>query len=222
MKIILTLIIFNFTFIFGKLPNDVRWVIESNEYKALCNQIYNNAVNKLENKLLPNKFSLNIIPNDYAVVMDLDETVLDNSDYQVMLFNKKEKYNPESWDEWVLEEKAKLVPGSYNYINFLRENNIQIIFLSNRMNKRVQETKNNLKKLGIYSDTDIYLLRIDKADKKTVRRSEIFNSNGRMKNYKNFKIIQYLGDAMGDFENQDLDSFGLDNFVFPNPMYGKW
>ena len=43
-----------------------------------------------------------------------------------------------------------------------------------------------------------------------------------MKNYNNFEIIQYLGDAMGDFEDKNLDRFGIDNFVFPNPMYGKW
>ena len=43
-----------------------------------------------------------------------------------------------------------------------------------------------------------------------------------MKKYENFKVIQYLGDAIGDFENQNLDRFGLDNFIFPNPMYGKW
>ena len=222
MKIILFIIIFNASFIYGKLPNDVRWTRESKEYKALCYQVYNNATNKLKKKLVHNNFSLNIIDNNYAVVMDLDETVLDNSDYQVMLFDKNEKFNPKSWDEWVLLENAKLVPGSLDYINFLRENNIQIIFISNRMDNRVEETKNNLKKLGVYSDSDIYLLRIDKADKKTIRRSEIFNSTGRMNKHENFKVIQYLGDAIGDFENQNLNRFGLDNFIFPNPMYGKW
>jgi predicted secreted acid phosphatase len=90
------------------------------------------------------------------------------------------------------------------------------------MHKRVEETKNNMKKLGIYSSDDIYLLRIDRADKKTIRRAEIFNSTGRMKDYKTFEIIQYLGDAIGDFEFENLDRFGLNQFVFPNPMYGKW
>jgi 5'-nucleotidase (lipoprotein e(P4) family) len=154
--------------------------------------------------------------------MDLDETVLDNSEYQVELYNKKEKYNPDSWDKWVLKEEAELVPGSYDYISFLRSNDIQIIFISNRMHKRLEETKNNMKKLGIYSEGDIYLLRIDRADKKTIRRAEIFDSSGRMKGYNQFKIIQYLGDAIGDFEVETLDRFGLDQFVFPNPMYGKW
>ena len=154
--------------------------------------------------------------------MDLDETVLDNSDYQVELYNKNEQYNPDSWDEWVVKEDAKLVPGAYDYISFLRNHNIQIIFISNRMHKRLQETKNNMLELGVYSDNDIYLLRLDRADKKTIRRAEIFNSTGRMKGFKQFEIIQYLGDAIGDFEVDNLDRFGLDQFVFPNPMYGKW
>ncbi|MAV93299.1 MAG: hypothetical protein CMG01_03985 [Candidatus Marinimicrobia bacterium] len=222
MKLLILCMIFNLSSVYGKLPNDVRWVIESSEYEALCHQIFNNAIYKLKKKLSPNNFSLNIANNNYAVVLDLDETIMDNSDYQVMLFDKNEKYNPESWDEWVLKEDAKLVPGARKYLNFLRDNNIQVIFLSNRMDKRVEETKNNLKKLGVFSDNDIYLLRLDKADKKTVRREEIFNSTGRMKNYNNFEIIQYLGDAMGDFEDKNLDRFGIDNFVFPNPMYGKW
>ena len=222
MKIIFFLISFYTTFIFAKLPNDVRWVRESKEYVALCNQVYANAIDKLQDTISPNNYSLNIINNNYAVVMDLDETVLDNSDYQVELYNKNEQYNPDSWDEWVVKEDAKLVPGAFDYISFLRNHNIQIIFISNRMHKRLQETKNNMFELGIYSDNDIYLLRLDRADKKTIRRAEIFNSTGRMKGFKQFEIIQYLGDAIGDFEVDNLDRFGLDQFVFPNPMYGKW
>ena len=222
MKIIFFLISFYTTFIFAKLPNDVRWVRESKEYIALCNQVYANAIDKLKDTISPNNYSLNIINNNYAVVMDLDETVLDNSDYQVELYNKNEKYNPDSWDEWVIKEDAKLVPSAYYYISFLRNHNIQIIFISNRMHKRLQETKNNMLELGVYSDNDIYLLRLDRADKKTIRRAEIFNSTGRMKGFKQFEIIQYLGDAIGDFEVDNLDRFGLDQFVFPNPMYGKW
>ncbi len=222
MKIIFFLISFYTTFIFAKLPNDVRWVRESKEYVALCNQVYANAIDKLKDTISPNNYSLNIINNNYAVVMDLDETVLDNSDYQVELYNKNEQYNPDSWDEWVVKEDAKLVPGAYDYISFLRNHNIQIIFISNRMHKRLQETKNNMLELGVYSDNDIYLLRLDRADKKTIRRAEIFNSTGRMKGFKQFEIIQYLGDAIGDFEVDNLDRFGLDQFVFPNPMYGKW
>ena len=50
MKIILLIIIFNLSFIYGKLPNDVRWARESKEYKAMCYQVYNNANKKLKKK----------------------------------------------------------------------------------------------------------------------------------------------------------------------------
>ena len=90
------------------------------------------------------------------------------------------------------------------------------------MEERLQETKNNIKKLGIYSDNDIYLLRRDKADKKTLRRQEVFLCKGRMEGYQMFSVLQYLGDAMGDFESIDEIRFGVNQFIFPNPMYGKW
>jgi 5'-nucleotidase (lipoprotein e(P4) family) len=205
-----------------KLPNDVRWVKESNEYKAICHQVYSNALGEINNKLHYNRSSLNIPNHNFAVVMDLDETVLDNSDYQVDILSKNQTFSIESWSLWVKEEKASLVPGAFNYITFLRDNNIQIIFISNRMNERLESTKNNMRKLGIYADEDIYLLRKNKQDKKTVRRNEIDKLTGRMSTYDSFTIIQYLGDAMGDFEYNESDRFGADQFIFPNPMYGKW
>tara|TARA_B110000438_G_C15812468_1_gene650258 strand:+ start:396 stop:1061 length:666 start_codon:yes stop_codon:yes gene_type:complete len=206
----------------NKLPNDVRWVKESNEYKALCHQIYSQALSEINNKLHYNRSSLNISDHNFAVVMDLDETVLDNSDYQVNMLNKNQTFSMESWSLWVKEEKASLVPGAFDYIAFLRHNNIQIIFISNRMDARLQSTKSNMKKLGIYADEDIYLLRKNKQDKKTVRRDEIDKSIGRMSTFDQFTIIQYLGDAMGDFKDNKFDRFGMDQFIFPNPMYGKW
>ena len=163
-----------------KLPNDVRWVKESNEYKAICHQVYSNALGEINNKLHYNRSSLNIPNHNFAVVMDLDETVLDNSDYQVDILSKNQTFSIESWSLWVKEEKASLVPGAFNYITFLRDNNIQIIFISNRMNERLESTKNNMRKLGIYADEDIYLLRKNKQDKKTVRRNEIDKLTGRM------------------------------------------
>ena len=79
-----------------------------------------------------------------------------------------------------------------------------------------------MKKCDIFSSEDIYLLRLDRADKKHIRRNEVYTSTGRMSKYNNFEVILYLGDAMGDFPNDDFGEFGKNQFVFPNPMYGKW
>ena len=206
-----------------KLPNDVRWIRGSDEYKALCNQVYGQAIYQIKKKMTYNNFSLNQSNvNNYAVIMDLDETVLDNSDYQVGLFERNASFNMDSWAKWVEREEAKLVPGAKEYIELLRKNNIQIIFISNRMHVRLDATKNNMKKLGVGLPSDIYLLRKDRADKKYIRRNEVFTKTGRMEKFKKYTVLQYLGDAMGDFVNDDFDRFGIDQFIFPNPMYGKW
>tara|TARA_Y100000768_G_scaffold299150_1_gene232874 strand:- start:49 stop:945 length:897 start_codon:yes stop_codon:yes gene_type:complete len=160
---------------------------------------------------------------NYAIVMDLDETVLNNSQYQVQLFRKNESFNQTSWSEWVNMEKATLLPGAKEFIDFARSQNIQIIFMSNRMNYNLQSTKSNLKALGVLQDTDIFLLRLDKADKKEVRRSEIFNSKGRMKEYPQYQVIAYFGDQYGDFPSvKNNDEWPKQYYMFPNPMYGKW
>ena len=159
----------------------------------------------------------------YAVVMDLDETVMDNSQYQVQLFRKNESFNQSSWSNWVNMEKAKLLPGAKDFIDFLRSKNIQIIFMSNRMDYNLVPTKNNLQSLGVLSESDIFLLRLDKSDKKMLEEKEIFNSSGRMKKYPPFNVIAYFGDQYGDFPKvDDINEWPKQYYMFPNPMYGKW
>ena len=93
-----------------KLPNDIRWVTNSSEYKILCEQIYQNAWTNLSSVL-------NKTTNETAIIMDLDETVLDNSKYQIGLAEKNETYNPESWSAWVNLKEAELIPGVKEFID---------------------------------------------------------------------------------------------------------
>ena len=128
----------------------------------------------------------------------------------------------QSWAKWVSRSEATLVPGAKEYIELLRTLDIQLIFISNRMDERVDATKENLKNLGIFSDKDIYLLRLDKEDKKYVRRKEVLMGTNRMSSHGSFEIIVHIGDAMGDFPIKDSKKFGTTQFILPNPMYGKW
>ncbi len=193
-----------------KLPNDIRWVVKSNEYNMLCEKIYAEAAIQTKNLYSHNQ---------QAIIMDLDETVLDNSRYQVENFNNGETFNMQSWAKWVNREEAKLVPGVKKYIDLIRKLDIQLIFISNRMDARVEATKQNMKKLNIYDEKDIYLLRLNKKDKKDVRRKEVFNGTNRMSEYGPFDVILYIGDAMGDFPKNNNN---INKYILPNPMYGKW
>ena len=197
------------------LPNDVQWVIKSSEYQSICEQIYINAWISIRNRVAS--------VDEPVIIMDLDETILDNSQYQIDLFNKSEQYNPRSWNKWVKKEKAKLVPGSKDFIlRFKKIKGAKIIFLSNRDNTTLMATKNNMKDLGIFFSDDIFLLRLDKDDTKINRREEVLLGKNRMKAYGAKKIIAYFGDAMGDFPEDKNYMFGINKFIFPNPMYGKW
>lgn len=199
-----------------KLSNDVRWVRESTEYASLCRQTFRLAQSAMLDTL---KNSAN---QRLAVVMDLDETVLDNSLYQVERHRKGLGFTQESWSKWVKREEAELVPGAKLFISFLRKYPVQVIFLSNRMNENLAPTQSNLSKLGILHPNDVFLLRLDKKDTKIKRRAEIIEGSKRMKTTGSFEVIAYFGDSISDFPSPLDKSFGKTNFILPNPMYGKW
>ena len=132
-----------------KLPNDIRWTTNSSEYQILCEQIYENAWNSLSE-------TIKTADSQSAIIMDLDETVLDNSKYQIGLIKKNESYNPESWSQWVNLKEADLVPGAKQFIDNVRRTNVKIIFLSNRMAKNELPTIENMKALNIYEDDEVF------------------------------------------------------------------
>ena len=198
-----------------KLPNDVRWVTQSIEYSSVCEQIYNSA-----SSMLQNQFEGLDRP---IIVMDLDETVLNNVQYQVELFEKSETYNPTSWNAWVNKELATAVPGAKSFIlNFKEKYEGRIVFISNRDASTIKATRNNLDNLGLLFEDDVFLLRKDKRDTKIVRRNEVLEGIGRMQSYGPNSVIAYFGDQIGDFPNDTTFVFSLNKFMFPNPMYGKW
>ena len=199
-----------------KLPNDIRWVTNASEYKILCEQIYKNAWQNLSE-------TLKKATSQSAIIMDLDETVLDNSKYQIGLVKKNESYNPESWSIWVNLLESDLVPGAKAFIDSVRTTQTRIIFLSNRMAHNQSPTISNMKQLNIYQEEDIFLLRIDKPDKKHIRRAEVINGTGRIQDIGPMNVLAYFGDARHDFPDpDDYYNFGQNMFMFPNPMYGKW
>ena len=199
----------------AKLPNEVRWVSQSSEYTYLCEQIYSSAASVLQNQLEG--------IDRPVIVMDLDETVLNNAQYQVELFEKSETYNPTSWNAWVNKELASAVPGAKPFIlEFKQKYEGRIVFISNRDASTIKATRNNLDSLDLLFEEDVFLLRKDKKDTKSVRRNEVLEGIGRMERYGPNKVLSYFGDQIGDFPSDTTFMFSLNKFMLPNPMYGKW
>jgi 5'-nucleotidase (lipoprotein e(P4) family) len=200
-----------------KLPNDIRWIRQSIEYRTLCEQLFRQATVVILRKVKTEKNSDNL-----AVVVDLDETVLDNSLYQVERWKAGLSFTQDSWSEWVNREEAGLVPGAKEFLKAVRKKGVRVVFVSNRMNKNLEPTRRNLLALEVLAPNDLFLLRLDKDDVKEVRRREVNEGKARMKKVGPLNVIGYVGDQMGDFPSGQAKEFGKTSFLLPNPMYGKW
>ncbi|SVB21925.1 uncharacterized protein METZ01_LOCUS174779 [marine metagenome] len=200
----------------ARFSSALNWVTKSREYKAVCLQTYANAWEKVTAAAKKQK-------GPWAIVMDLDETVLDNSGYQRRLEASGEAYSQESWEKWVIEEKSGLVPGAKEFIAKVRKlPHGRIIFISNRYARNTEPSRSNLQKLGIAWDNDIYLLRKDRADLKNIRQKEVLKGTGRMKEHGAHKVLAWFGDAAHDVPDDPKLKWGTHKFMLPNPVYGNW
>jgi 5'-nucleotidase (lipoprotein e(P4) family) len=192
------------------------WVTKSHEYRAVCQQTYAAAWEKVAT-------AARAETGPWVIVMDLDETVLDNSGYQRHLETKGETYSQESWEVWVLKEEAALVPGAKEFISKVRAlPRARIIFISNRYARNTKPTRLNLEKLGVAGDNDIYMLREEKTDTKSIRQKEVLEGTGRMVKHGAHRVVAWFGDAAHDMPDDPKLKWGTHKFMLPNPIYGNW
>jgi 5'-nucleotidase (lipoprotein e(P4) family) len=192
----------------------------ASEYKALCYQAYNNAA-----FIISQNESIN---DKAAIVLDLDETVLDNTPFEVITLTENINY-PDCWDEWCLRGHANLVPGVKEFLVLADSLGYEIFYVSNRKIHLLDATLENLKLHNLpNADSAFVLLRAKESDKDP--RRDVITSKG-------YNIKMLIGDNLGDFSNefqvdnnemrdelvtQHKAKFGTDYIVLPNPMYGKW
>ena len=198
------------------------WYQNAAEVDALYQQGYNVATSRLKELLKQ--------PTDkpYSIVLDLDETVLDNVPYQVKNVKDGTAFNPKSWDEWVQKAEAKPVAGAKEFLQFADKNKVQIYYISDRTDSQVDATIKNLEAQGIPVQGRDHLMFKKEGDKsKEGRRQEVM---------KHTNLVMLFGDNLVDFaefstkSEADRDKmfeqlkaeFGDKFIIFPNPMYGSW
>ena len=108
----------------------------------------------------------NSVNKRLAVVVDLDETILDNSLYQIERWKAGLEFTQESWSKWVNRKEAGLVPGAKDFLDFVRNKKYKLSFLSNRLDENLGPTKTNLSTFDVLGKNDIFLLRQNKSDTK--------------------------------------------------------
>ena len=210
----------------------------SAEYKANTFQIYalakNNIDDALEDKswsaLVDQKIDYHNLPP--AVILDIDETVLDNSEHQVRSIKNGTNY-PIGWKEWVSEESAEALPGVKEYLSYANSKGVKVFYVTNRTHDLEEYTRNNIKNLGLPldEDIDVLLMKNEKGwtSDKTSRRDLI---------RKDFRVIHIFGAQLDDFIplkdtatsissrkmliDKYSDMWGQKWFMLINPMYGEW
>ena len=198
------------------------WFQSSPELKALYYQGFNIA----KERVVEYKKQNGSKPK--AVVVDLDETMIDNSLFQGKMIQTGKPFTAEMWSEWVSLEMAEALPGAVEFTEFCLSENVEVIYLSNRTLDEQDATIRNMEKLGFaFVKPENFYLK-DTTSKKQPRRDQVL---------KKYDIILLLGDNLNDFaeifENrasnwgqsnvdEQREQFGRKFIAFPNPMYGDW
>lgn len=199
------------------------WYQQAEEMQACYYQAYNLAKLQLKNNLENYKGT-----KKTAVVLDIDETVLDNSPFEADLIKNEKSYTHELWKIWTDAAVAKAVPGVLEFTNYAKSLGVEVIYISNRKTDELQSTIDNLRKEALPNADSNFVLLKEKTSDKTLRREQVAET---------FEILLFIGDNLGDFdqvfqerennsamqkvkENKEL--FGRKYIVLPNPMYGHW
>lgn len=208
---------------YENLTSAVLWYQLSGEMRALYFQGYNVARHNLDNYL---KYSLS--DKKKAVVVDIDETILNNSPYEGKIILNDKGYTPETWREWVDLAVADTLPGALSFLKYAESRGVETFYMSNRLTDEMPATLRNLRKFGFPFVDESHMIFKTTTSSKEERRQKLSEE---------YEIVIFCGDNLGDFSfafenrnpqahidsvNKYKEEFGKRFIVLPNPMYGDW
>jgi len=199
------------------------WFQKSAEMRALYYQCFNSAELALAENLA---WSGRTRPA--AVVLDIDETLLDNSPFQGWQVLEAKEFNNDDWLRWVELARARPLPGAVEFTRYADSLGVEVFYVSNRSVQEMGPTIENMAALGFASADSAHMFLKETTSSKVERRALI---------EKDYEIILLVGDNLADlggiYERRGSDLgmgsvdddrrlFGTEYIVLPNPMYGTW
>lgn len=207
----------------GAVPRDVHWVRSAAEFRAIFVQTYRAATDRLR-ELVAGRPT-----GSWAVIMDADETILDNSEYQRRIGLRGESFDIATWNEWVREQAADSLPGAAAFIRAVSELGGRVAIVTNRDEIVCDETRANLQRLAM--TVDVVLCQVPGESGKAGRFDAVRRGTTPA-GLPPLDVVMFVGDNIHDFPGatQQLRdaapaafaAFGDTWFVLPNPMYGSW
>ncbi|MGI9038293.1 MAG: 5'-nucleotidase, lipoprotein e(P4) family [Gemmatimonadota bacterium] len=215
------------------------WMQTSGEYEALTRQTWGAASRRLAEAVSDSSWTALLEQGEgyealpTAAIVDVDETVLDNSPYAARLIEDHQRYSDASWGQWVNEAKARAIPGALDFARTAADLGVTVFYVTNRAASLENGTRRNLEAMGFpfTGEIDVLLLKDERPDwgsDKTTRRAFVAQD---------YRVVVVAGDDLNDFMSgvrgvsrderarlveRNADLWGTGWFVFPNPTYGSW
>jgi 5'-nucleotidase (lipoprotein e(P4) family) len=226
--------------------NGLLWVQTSAEFQVLSKTAYSDASKRLRELIAdikkgrypasaaieqPGSNTAKLPP---AVIVDVDETVLDNSPMSGRLISDRTGYDATTWSNWVDRVAADFMPGAREFLDLAESEGVTVFFVTNRTEDEEKETIEDLKPLVVSDET--FLASGETGSGETTPWSSE-KASRRAFIAKTHWVIAMIGDDLGDFipairtmpaadrvveANKHLDRFNRQWFLLPNPTYGSW
>ncbi len=230
----------------------ILWVKYSAEYRANAAQTYRAATEDLPGFIDDKTWSVvtghadpSALPP--AVILDVDETVVSNVDFQLTF---ERPFANHKLDTWASNNQAMAVPGVKSFVDTARSLGVTVFFVTNRPCQpkagaddscpQQQTTIDGIREIGLEVDAEHVMLSGGQPDwnREKLSRRELIA--------KTHRVIMLIGDDFSDFApcvreephgactdaatrasrtealHQYQDLWGNGWYILPNPMHGSW
>ena len=205
------------------LPDSLKWVQRSAEYHAASLQTFRAATSAVERHAASSG-------RPWAVILDADETVISNLQYQIERHRAGAAYSPESWNAWVRRRAATPLPGAAPFLARVRALGGRIAIVTNRLQSECEDTAAVFRAHSLTFDA--MLCRPDGGPSDKNPRFAAVASGQSLAGHGPLEIAVFVGDNIQDFPSLTqaarqqgeaaFAEFGIRYFLLPNPMYGGW
>ena len=206
------------------VPDSIKWVRTSAEYVAAFEQVYRLATARVDSQATSHR------PGTWAVILDADETVINNSLYQEERARVGLGFSEASWDAWVKRREATPLPGVADFLSHVRQRGGRIAIVTNRLQSQCDDTAAVFTKFALMFDA--MLCRLDGTPSDKNPRFEAVAAGRTDAGATPLDVVAFIGDNILDFpglsqsvrdrEPAAFADFGVRFFLLPNPMYGSW
>jgi len=207
-----------------QVPGGIRWFASAAEQRAAYAQTYRFATATIE-RLAGARSA-----GSWAVILDADETVIDNSPYEIQQARLGVPYDSVTWDAWVKRGAAPALPGAVEFTSRVHALGGRVVIVTNRDQQYCSVTHDNIIRVGVPADE--VLCRTDRVSGSKDPRFAAVQSGTAPSILPPLEVLMWVGDNIQDFPHltqairtapdSALAGFGERYIVLPNPMYGSW